>query len=127
MNIETKLIKCKMELDKIALRDPITVQQVSIRKLWERVRSILVKRYKRLEDQEKKMKKYESKEKLLKNLNDINWNYFYEVANGVADGDVIGLDGYFYSRALRYVPNKVLRKWIKEIKNELKKQGEKND
>ena len=42
------------------------------------------------------MKKYESKEKLLKNLNDINWNYFYEVANGVADGDVIGLDGYFY-------------------------------
>ena len=73
------------------------------------------------------MKKYESKEKLLKNLNDINWNYFYEVANGVADGDVIGLDGYFYSRALRYVPNKVLRKWIKEIKNELKKQGEKND
>ena len=55
MNIETKLIKCKMELDKIALRDPITVQQVSIRKLWERVRSILVRRYKRLEDQEKKM------------------------------------------------------------------------
>jgi hypothetical protein len=50
MNIETKLIKCKMKLDKIALRDPITVQQVSIRKLWERVRSILVRRYKRLED-----------------------------------------------------------------------------
>ena len=57
MNIQTKLIKCKIELDKIALRDPTTVQQVSIRKLWERVRSILVRRYKRLEDQEKKMTK----------------------------------------------------------------------
>ena len=75
MNIETKLIKCKTELDKIALRDPITVQQVSIRKLWERVRSILVRRYKRLEDQEKKMKKYESKEKLLEELKNINHNY----------------------------------------------------
>ena len=73
------------------------------------------------------MKKYDSKEKLLKNLNDINWNYYNEVANGVADGDVIGLDSEFYSRALRYVPNKVLRKWINLIKNEIKKQGEKND
>ncbi len=50
MNIETKLIKCKMELDKIALRDPITGKQVYIRKLWERVRIILLKRYNRLED-----------------------------------------------------------------------------
>ena len=73
------------------------------------------------------MKKYESKEKLLKTLNDINWNYYNEVADGVADGDVIGLDGYFYSRALRYVPNKVLRKWIKETKLEIKKHGEIND
>jgi hypothetical protein len=73
------------------------------------------------------MKKNESKEKLLKNLNDINWNYFYEVCDGIADEDVIGLDGHFYSRALKYVPNKVLRKWIKEIKDELKKHGEKND
>ena len=73
------------------------------------------------------MKKNESKEKLLKNLNDINWNYFYEVCDGIADEDVIGLDGHFYLRALKYVPNKVLRKWIKEIKDELKKHGEKND
>ena len=72
------------------------------------------------------MKKYDSKEKLLKNLNDINWNYYNEVANGVADGDVIGLDSEFYSRALRYVPNKVLRKWIKETKHEIKKHGEIN-
>ena len=73
------------------------------------------------------MKKYESKEKLLKNLIDINFNYFYEVDHGIADGDIIGLDGYFYFRALRYVPNKVLRKWIKETKLKIKKQGEKND
>ena len=58
---------------------------------------------------------------------DFYWNYFYEVANGVADGDVIGLDSEFYSRALRYVPNKVLRKWIKETKLEIKKHGEIND
>jgi hypothetical protein len=26
---------------------------------------------------------------------------------------------------MRYVPNKILHKWIKEIKNEIKKYGEK--
>ena len=49
MNLETKLIKCKMELDKIALREPRTVKEIKVRMLWERVRIILMRRYDRLD------------------------------------------------------------------------------
>jgi|TARA_Y100000289_G_C3792845_1_gene84952 hypothetical protein len=49
MSLEGRLIKLKIELDKIALRNPLTVQQVLDRKKWERVRNILIKRYKRHE------------------------------------------------------------------------------
>jgi hypothetical protein len=49
MNWETKLIKCKMELDKIALREPRTAHNYKIRILWERVRIILIRRYDRLD------------------------------------------------------------------------------
>ena len=49
MSLEARLIKLKIELDKIALRNPLTVQQVLDRKKWERVRNILIKRYKRYE------------------------------------------------------------------------------
>jgi len=47
MNWEAKLIKCKMELDGIALREPRTVREIKVRLLWERVRMILFKRYDR--------------------------------------------------------------------------------
>ncbi len=47
MNLEAKLIKCKMELDKIALREPRTVKEIKVRMLWERVRMILTRRYDR--------------------------------------------------------------------------------
>ena len=47
MNWEAKLIKCKMELDKIALREPRTVKEIRVRLLWERVRLILTRRYDR--------------------------------------------------------------------------------
>ena len=47
MNWETKLIKCKMKLEKNALREPRTVEQVKVRMLWERVRIILIRRYDR--------------------------------------------------------------------------------
>ena len=47
MNWEAKLIKCKMELDKIALREPRTVREIRVRLLWERVRMILFRRYDR--------------------------------------------------------------------------------
>jgi hypothetical protein len=45
MNLEAKLIKCKMELDKIALREPRTVREIKVRLLWDRVRLILTRRY----------------------------------------------------------------------------------
>jgi len=49
MSLEARLIKLKIELDKSALRQPITVQQILDRKKWERVRNILINRYKRYE------------------------------------------------------------------------------
>jgi hypothetical protein len=49
MNWETKLIRCKMKLDKIALREPRTVEQVKVRMFWERLRIILMRRYDRLD------------------------------------------------------------------------------
>jgi hypothetical protein len=45
--IETKLIQCKMKLDKLAVREPMTGKQMYIRMLWERVRTILIRRYNR--------------------------------------------------------------------------------
>ena len=45
--LETKLIQCKMKLDKIALRDPRTLRELKVRNDWERVRRILIRRYKR--------------------------------------------------------------------------------
>ena len=49
MNIETKLIKCKIKLDKIALREPRTGRDLLMRNLWERVKRILTLRYDRLD------------------------------------------------------------------------------
>ena len=73
------------------------------------------------------MKKYESKQKLIKELKDVNYDFFDKVCGGEADGDLIGRDTFIYVNAIRYVPNSVLKKWINGIKNEIKKQGEKND
>ena len=49
MSLEARLIKLKMELDKVALRTPTTIQELLDRKRWERVRQILLKRYDRHE------------------------------------------------------------------------------
>tara|TARA_R100000353_G_scaffold116211_1_gene83065 strand:+ start:431 stop:580 length:150 start_codon:yes stop_codon:yes gene_type:complete len=49
MSLEARLIKLKIELDKSVLRHPVTAQQILDRKKWERVRNILIKRYKRHE------------------------------------------------------------------------------
>ena len=59
------------------------------------------------------------KEELLKKLNDVNYKYFQEVMNEEALEDSIGLDKEHLFLALRYVPNKVIKKWIKEIKDQL--------
>ena len=43
--LKERLIKKKEELDKKALRDPRTVKELAIVNKWERLRSILIKRY----------------------------------------------------------------------------------
>ena len=47
MSLETRLIKLKMKYDKLALREPVSGQQVLDRMMWERLRKILIKRYER--------------------------------------------------------------------------------
>ena len=59
------------------------------------------------------------KEELLKELNNVNYEYFKDVMNGEAQEDVIGMDSIHLFRALRYVPNTKIKKWIKELKKEL--------
>ena len=50
MNLEARLIRLKEKLDAKALRDPRTAREYAIRNKWERVSSILRKRYKRYGD-----------------------------------------------------------------------------
>ena len=45
MNLEARLIRLKEKLDAKALRDPRTVKELAIVNKWERLRSILIKRY----------------------------------------------------------------------------------
>jgi len=47
--LETKLIQCKMKLDKLAVREPMNGKQMYTRMLWERIRNILIRRYNRYE------------------------------------------------------------------------------
>ena len=66
------------------------------------------------------MVKKEIKEELLKELSEVNHKYYYDVMGGEAQQDSIGMDSHHLFRALRYVPNKVIKEWIKEIKDQLK-------
>ena len=59
------------------------------------------------------------KEKLLEELNDVNCKFYYDVMGGDAECDSVGMDNTHLLRALRYVPNKVIKEWIKEIKEKL--------
>ena len=43
--LEVKLIRLKLKYDKLALREPMSGQQVLDRMIWERLKRILVKRY----------------------------------------------------------------------------------
>ena len=47
MNLEARLIRLKDKLDAKALRDPRTAKEYAVRNKWERVSSILRKRYNR--------------------------------------------------------------------------------
>ena len=60
------------------------------------------------------------KEELLKELHDVNYEYFEKVIEEEPSEDNIGNDKIHLFRALRYVPNTEIKKWIKEMKKEIK-------
>jgi len=59
------------------------------------------------------------KEELLKELNVVNHKLYDDVMEGEPECDSIGMDSTHLFRALKYVPNKVIKEWIKEIKGQL--------
>ena len=61
------------------------------------------------------------KEELLKELHDVNYEYFKQVMNEESFEDSIGMDKDHLFKALRYVPNKVIKEWTKELKERLTK------
>ena len=60
------------------------------------------------------------KEELLKELHDVNYEYFEKVMEEEPSEDTIGMDKTHLFRALRYVPNTEIKKWIKELKKDIK-------
>ena len=69
----------------------------------------------------------EKKEALIKKLHDANFEVFEKVDDGVSMGDLIGFDDVYYSKALKYVPNHILKKWIRECKKEVKENKDNKD
>tara|TARA_R100001082_G_scaffold65639_1_gene36986 strand:+ start:399 stop:620 length:222 start_codon:yes stop_codon:yes gene_type:complete len=67
------------------------------------------------------MKLNEKKISLIKKLHNANYEVFEKVHHQEAFGDVLGFDDIHYSQALSYVPNHILKKWIKRCKEEVKK------
>ena len=66
------------------------------------------------------MKQTPKKEELLKELHGVNYKFYDDVMGGVANADSIGMDNEHLFKALRYVPNKVIKEWIKELKKQTK-------
>jgi len=66
------------------------------------------------------MKLKPKKEKLLKELHDVNYEYFKKVMEEESQEDSIGMNSDHLFRALRYVPNTEIKKWIKEMKKDIK-------
>jgi hypothetical protein len=64
------------------------------------------------------------KETLIKQLHEINWEVHLKPFGGEATGDLIGFDDMFFVEAMRYVPNHVIKKWIKKCKTEVKQHKE---
>ena len=60
------------------------------------------------------------KKKLIEERFKINSEYYHTVMNSEADADVIGLDIVHLHKALNYVPNKVLKSWIRDMKEQIK-------
>ena len=61
------------------------------------------------------------KETLIKKLHDVNIDVFNKCHDGESTGDLCGFEDIHLAKALRYVPNHVLKKWIKNCKEEIKK------
>ena len=60
------------------------------------------------------------KKKLIAERHNINWLYYEKIMEHTAEHDSVGLDFEHFLEALQYVPNRVLRKWIKKMKEQLK-------
>jgi len=73
------------------------------------------------------MKINEKKVALLKELRDVNNEVFTKVHEGESFHDIIGNDFDHFWEALRYVPNHVIKKWIKNCKKEVKQYKEDNE
>jgi len=73
------------------------------------------------------MKINEKKEALLKELRDVNNEVFTKVHEGESFHDIIGNDFDHFWEALRYVPNYIIKKWIKNCKKEVKQYKENNE
>ena len=66
------------------------------------------------------MKQNQKKEMLIKELHEVNWEIHLKPFDGEATGDLIGFDDMFFAEAMRYVPNHVIKQWIKKCKSNLK-------
>ena len=73
------------------------------------------------------MKLNEKKEALLKELRDVNDEVFTKVHDGDCFHDITGNDFDHFVEALRYVPNRVIKKWIKKCKSDVKEFKDKKD
>ena len=69
------------------------------------------------------MKLKPKKEELLKELHDVNYEYFEKVMEEEPSEDAVGKDKRHLFRALRYVPNTEIKQWIKEMKKEINKKA----
>ena len=66
------------------------------------------------------MKLNQKKEILIKELHNINYQVHLKPFDGEATGDLIGYEDMFFAKAMRYVPNNVIKQWIKKCKSNLK-------
>ena len=70
------------------------------------------------------MKLNEKKETLLKKLHEVNREVFEKVHDGECFHDITGNDFDHFWEAMRYVPNHVIKKWIKKCKSDVKEYEE---
>ena len=67
-----------------------------------------------------KLKQFEKKEELIKQLNKVNSEYHDKVLENDPMEDCIGDEKQIIFDALKYVPNHVLKKWTSRLKKEIK-------